>query len=258
MPFTDTKIKKGKTTTKISKAEWDRIFESWIKKAVESCPLSIKCRRSSLLTGNFVKGIVEDISTSDIVIADLTGGRPNVYYELGIRHAIRNGTIIITQNLDQLPSDLRSYYCIEYNYESKLDRYDELYALFEKVIHKNINQIVKANYPADNPVSDFLGQPASKIEILENNVESDFATTDYVKHVVKDHRLPLEGVKNAFAVSNSIRELSDTLRSLSNVRLTCDHFKPEVMRTKLLTSINNARSCINTKHFDDEGGIVEP
>src|SRR6266481_3601010 len=89
MPFSDTHHGTPPNDRKISAAQWTYIYEEWIKRAVESYPSSKwRCKRSPAQPGNFVKGIVQDLSTADLVIADLTGQRPNVYYELGIRHAL--------------------------------------------------------------------------------------------------------------------------------------------------------------------------
>jgi len=66
------------------------------------------------------KPIMEDIlnriESSEIIIADLTGRNPNVFYELGITHSRKknDNVIIITQSLDDVPFDLRPYRTIPY------------------------------------------------------------------------------------------------------------------------------------------------
>lgn len=171
MPFSDTVFIRNNEKIIVSSDEWDFIFSEWIKKAVESFGNKISCKRSPLAPGNFIKGIVKNISLADITIADLTGGKPNVYYELGIRHSLRNGTIIITQNFSDLPSDLKSYYCFEYEYSSAAHKYQSSYTKFEGNIHKYINHILVNNYPADNPISDYLeldNKKSTKGNILDN------------------------------------------------------------------------------------------
>jgi gas vesicle protein len=142
---------------KITEKQWAHIFEHWIKKAVESFqPEKIVCKRSSAIPGNFVKGIVEDLDSSELVIADLTGSKPNVYYELGVRHALRTGTILITQDFKALPSDLTNYYVFEYDYSEIDHEYAEHFAKFEKQMHEKIQAWTDTNNPSDSPVSDFL------------------------------------------------------------------------------------------------------
>jgi hypothetical protein len=95
MPFSNTEHGPENDRRRITEAQWSHIFEHWIKRAAESFqPAKIVCKRSPTKPGNFVKGIVADLDSSDLVIADLTGAKPNVYYELGIRHALRVGALI--------------------------------------------------------------------------------------------------------------------------------------------------------------------
>ena len=55
------------------------------------------------------------IFEADLVIADLTECNPNVFYELGKRHAWGGHTIHLTQDLRTLPFDVRHHRVIEYN-----------------------------------------------------------------------------------------------------------------------------------------------
>lgn len=158
MPFTDTVHSANGAQVPISAAQWVHIYDEWIKKAVESYPeADLSCNRSAAVPGNFVKGIIQEIDGAELVVADLTGNRPNVYYELGIRHALRTGTIMITQDFSALPNDLRSYYCFEYNYTSAAHEYAEAFERFEARTHEKIRSVINNNFPSDSPVSDFLG-----------------------------------------------------------------------------------------------------
>ncbi|MEJ0091473.1 MAG: hypothetical protein WDM80_17230 [Limisphaerales bacterium] len=158
MPFTQTRHGVSPNEIVITKKQWDHIYERWIKRAVESYEGdSFICKRSPAKPGNFIKGIIGDIASSNLVIADLTGERPNVYYELGIRHALRTGSIIITQHLSALPSDLASYFAFEYTYSEKDFEYENYYRLFETSLHKTIAEMENSTDPSDSPVSDFFG-----------------------------------------------------------------------------------------------------
>lgn len=44
---------------------------------------------------------------ADLVVADLTERNPNVYYELGISHSVGNKTIVISQDVENLPFDVK-------------------------------------------------------------------------------------------------------------------------------------------------------
>jgi hypothetical protein len=49
-------------------------------------------------------GIFQEIVTADLVVADLSGLNPNVFYEVGLTHALGNDLLLISQ--DRLPTDL--------------------------------------------------------------------------------------------------------------------------------------------------------
>ena len=132
MQFSETVHGEGNALRRISKTQWDHIFDKWIKRAVEAYrPTRYACKRSPATPGNFLKGIIADLADADLVVADLTGGKPNVYYEMGIRHALRTGTVIMTQHLSALPSDLAGYYAFEYQYSERDFEYEGLSGAFK-------------------------------------------------------------------------------------------------------------------------------
>ena len=57
--------------------------------------------------GNIVEAIWDAIRNSDIVVADLTGHKPNVYYEMGISHALGKPTLLTVFDRDgNVPADI--------------------------------------------------------------------------------------------------------------------------------------------------------
>ncbi len=138
-------------------AEFGQIYSEWIKPAVESIVIPkrkerIECHRADKETRpeELISHIIKNVVESDIVIADLSGNNPNVFYELGVRHAVSNNTILITQDLDAVPFDLRSQRIIEYRYEPQ-----QLKNL-EKSLHDAITKIILEPQSIDNPVRRFL------------------------------------------------------------------------------------------------------
>ncbi len=104
---------------------FEHLYSDWIKPAVEGCALAgedhprINCHRADkdVRPGEIITQVIEALSEADVVIADLTGRNPNVFYELGVRHALRNNTILIAQDIDDIPFDLRGLRTICYRYE---------------------------------------------------------------------------------------------------------------------------------------------
>jgi tetratricopeptide (TPR) repeat protein len=64
---------------------------------------------------------------ADVYIADLTGANPNVYLELGVRWALRDGvTILICQNVAELRFNVGANRAIEYNPNRIVQAADEI------------------------------------------------------------------------------------------------------------------------------------
>ncbi len=109
-------------TAACQEAEWTAVFREMIKPAVEESGLDYVCTRSDLKAGNIVKGILSNLDEADVVIADITDLNPNVFYELGIRHTLKEYTILITQDMSSIPFDLSSYATIEYRWRTQEDK----------------------------------------------------------------------------------------------------------------------------------------
>jgi hypothetical protein len=62
--------------------------------------------------------ILQAILTSDLVVADLTGSNPNVFYELGLAHAIGCDVILLTQE-NRIPFDVSTESTIFYRPHKK-------------------------------------------------------------------------------------------------------------------------------------------
>ncbi len=68
-----------------------------------------ECERAdSLFTDDRVMDrVARLVSEAEVVICDLSGRNANVFYETGLAHAIGKKTIILSERLDDVPSDMR-------------------------------------------------------------------------------------------------------------------------------------------------------
>jgi hypothetical protein len=59
----------------------------------------------------FVEGMLDrifnQINKADVIVADMTGKNPNVFYEVGYAHALGKIVLLITQHADDIPFDLK-------------------------------------------------------------------------------------------------------------------------------------------------------
>ncbi|KAB8151421.1 hypothetical protein EZY14_018985 [Kordia sp. TARA_039_SRF] len=81
--------------------------------------LKISCIRADEIFDNrsVMGNILDEISSSEVIIADLSQKNPNVYYELGIAHSIRdeNSVLLLTDSIEQIPFDIKNRSILIYN-----------------------------------------------------------------------------------------------------------------------------------------------
>lgn len=95
-------------------SQFDGIWEQVVRPAVEDH--GDDCNRADDLfgPGAIIDDILDSIRAADYLIADLTGRNPNVYYELGFAHALDKPVILLTQDIADVPFDLKHQRLIQY------------------------------------------------------------------------------------------------------------------------------------------------
>ena len=96
-----------------------------------------------------IKDIVKQLSSADLVVADLTGQNPNVLYELGLSHALNIPTILLVDNANDLPFNISSYRAIIYGQRHWSYGQRDLIAI--------IDRFIDGTGEFGSPVSEFLG-----------------------------------------------------------------------------------------------------
>lgn len=81
-----------------------------------SANAGLRCRRADDIWENaqIIQDVVALIDRSRVVVCDCTGRNPNVFYEAGIAHTLGREVILITQNEQDIPFDLRHLRYIRY------------------------------------------------------------------------------------------------------------------------------------------------
>lgn len=86
---------------------------------------------------NIYNEIISNIATAKIIIADIDGRNPNVFYELGIAHSLDKPTILISKNKDKVPFDLLHKNIIFY--DTLIDLENKLKEVIPQLLLKNNN-----------------------------------------------------------------------------------------------------------------------
>lgn len=153
------------------KIDFDVVYDSLIKTAITKSGLKSLREDESVLGGIVIKNMFQRIIFCDIAIADITFDNPNVYYELGIRHAVRpSSTIILCEKTHRThPFNITGLRIIEYEYDFEKKEIKEA----EKKVEQLYNLLTAIRAKADDI------DPDSPLKLLLS--EFEFPKVDYLK-----------------------------------------------------------------------------
>jgi len=100
-------------------------------------------------TGKIIDQVWDGITAAKVLVAELTGRNPNVFYELGLAHALAKPVVLVSSNQADVPFDLQHIRVIYY------DMRDPFWG--DKLIAKVAENIVSA---LKNPGEALLKRPA--------------------------------------------------------------------------------------------------
>lgn len=78
-----------------NEVDFNRVFAELIKPALESAGLDVFRADEEERAGDIRTDMFQELLIADLVVADLTLANPNVWYELGVRHALRARGVVI-------------------------------------------------------------------------------------------------------------------------------------------------------------------
>jgi len=92
-----------------------------VKRCFENIGVSAERADDIEHDGRITEEIINKIQTSEYLFADLSGSRPNVYYEVGFAHALSKRVILFRKKGESVHFDLAGYNCPEYKNMSDLE-----------------------------------------------------------------------------------------------------------------------------------------
>jgi hypothetical protein len=100
---------------------WSEPVKKTIVEAAARCGFDCEVTGDLPTPGKIVNHIWQGIRGADAVIVDITGNNPNVFYELGLAHALGKEVILLTQGPQDLPFDIRTTRRLSYNSSNLAD-----------------------------------------------------------------------------------------------------------------------------------------
>jgi len=152
IPSPDSRIVFSKDgNRKVYTPEYFETFYQIIVDAVKSYCCEIQCNRSFSQSEQISSDIIKSIANADIAIAVVTGRSSNIFWQLGVRHALKEGTIILQDYKDESPLGIVGYTSYQYQIENA-DGIKNLKTL----IREKISIYDKVPF-GDSPVQNILG-----------------------------------------------------------------------------------------------------
>ena len=109
------------------------VYQDHIAEVAKTLKLTVSRADDFFTTHSIMSDVWNAICDARLVIADCTGRNPNVFYEIGLAHTIGKTVLLITQNKEDIPFDIRHLRFIEYEFTPRGMRD------FEKRLTETIN-----------------------------------------------------------------------------------------------------------------------
>lgn len=127
----------------------DGVLKHIIVKACDQCGYEKPIRADQIdEPGIITNQVIQHIINDELVIADLTGHNPNVFYELAVRHATQKPFVQLIRKGEKIPFDIGPMRTVFFDLHDP----DSVEEAREEVI-KQIKTIEEKSSPIDTPIS---------------------------------------------------------------------------------------------------------
>jgi hypothetical protein len=95
-----------------------RIYEpEWhsVREVCSARGFSVRRGNETFVSGNLLRHIVQEIITSNLIIVNISGRNPNVFYELGIAQMLEKRVIMIAKASEKLQFDVNQQQVVLYH-----------------------------------------------------------------------------------------------------------------------------------------------
>ena len=107
--MTDTKPKPFVFVLMPFAEDFDDVYKLGIKPACENVGAYAERVDEQLFVGSITQRIYNQISKAEVIVADMTGRSPNVFYEVGYAHALGKPVVLLARHAEDIPFDLKDY-----------------------------------------------------------------------------------------------------------------------------------------------------
>lgn len=182
---------------KLNPVEWQWVYNVVILPIAQEQGFTCDMAKVMGEEGTLIDNIIENLVQAELVVVDVTMcDDPRAYYQLGVRHARSNRTIVIAKSGSDILSDLKPYKLITYSDEGKA------IGSFQDKFRKLVKLIKNSPEEPDNPVQHYLNGVG---KLLEQNQAMEEKLTRLEQTVRENKNL-----------QDKVAELERTLTTLAS------------------------------------------
>ncbi len=141
-----------------SEAYWTTHYDKFLKPLIEEVG-NIVVSRSQAFRGGISSEIIMNLIESDIVVADITDYNPNVFWELGVRHSFKHGTITIAEEGTKVPFDIKDKSVLFYDI-------GHLNEEFKEVLKKAVQDCCINPEKTDSPILEAISGRGTLYQLI--------------------------------------------------------------------------------------------
>lgn len=193
----------------------DEIYKYIIVPAVEDAGLKPYRADLDLTPGAITPKLISELLNARVVIADLTGRNPNVFYELGITHSFIRPLISIADSSSSLPFDAKDERVIE------LGEYSSSGLAFAQgqnakdSLRESLRIVLDDGYVPPSPLSDVAANRSIDDLAPENPVAAEMAQ---MRETLEDIRMKVSQPRRTVAAVRTSEDIK-ALRNFVEARL---------------------------------------
>ena len=146
--------------------DFDVQYENIYKTAIDKAGLVAIRADDIFRPGVATHDIWELTSEAKVILADLTGKNPNVFYELGLAHATAKPVILVSDSMEDIPFDLRGLRIISHE-KNQPDWSEKLQKAIVNAIADTKREAKATIFP---PLADDIEKEKDKVLSLEKEL----------------------------------------------------------------------------------------
>lgn len=158
--------------------DFDKIYTDYIGPALTAAGFSVFRADQEQRAGSIQADMFQELLLADLVVADLSIDNPNVWYELGVRHALRaRGVLLIQSQRDYQPFDIYTDRKLRYHLKDGIP--DPAFVAQDQAALKEMAQAT---------ISAWHGRPVSPVyTYLDYLREPDWKTLSMAGSAITEH-----------------------------------------------------------------------